>query len=207
MFDNQTKKFCSAVVDALPNDISEDVMQGWIGNPKGLQKFLHGLCPPADAESPLDTTIHIDRSVKPIYPDWVKKVMCPELECAGPTDYDLTKDVELWLHDGQKNGRLMKGQAIYDYLLKTTNTLASYLNLQDGLAIQQKGIVVFRKLFGGKAVFLWGSVVRDRDGGLVVPYLYAGGVKVVLDWRWLRSGWVGSNPAARLASSTRTLVS
>ena len=45
MFDSQTKKFCSVVVDALPKNISEDVMQGWIDNPKGLQKFLLGLCP------------------------------------------------------------------------------------------------------------------------------------------------------------------
>jgi len=47
MFDRQTKKFCSAVVDALP-ELSEDVMQGWIGNPAGLQKVLCDvLCPPA----------------------------------------------------------------------------------------------------------------------------------------------------------------
>ncbi len=46
MFDRQTRKFCSAVVDALP-ELSEDVMQGWIGNPKGLQEVLRdGLCPP-----------------------------------------------------------------------------------------------------------------------------------------------------------------
>ena len=39
MFDNQTKRFCSAVVDALPN-LSEEEMQYWIGDPKGLQKVL-----------------------------------------------------------------------------------------------------------------------------------------------------------------------
>ena len=43
MFDRQTKRFCSAVVDALPSEVPEDVMQGWIDNPKALQKFLRGL--------------------------------------------------------------------------------------------------------------------------------------------------------------------
>ncbi len=45
MFDKQTKKFCSAVVDALP-DVSEEVMQGWIGNPQSLKRTLKtALCP------------------------------------------------------------------------------------------------------------------------------------------------------------------
>lgn len=51
MFDKQTKEFCSAVVDALP-DISEDVMQGWIGNPRGLKKVLKDvLCPTEEVTS------------------------------------------------------------------------------------------------------------------------------------------------------------
>lgn len=42
---SQTHEFISAVVRNLPDDISPDVMQGWIGNPKALEKFLRGLCP------------------------------------------------------------------------------------------------------------------------------------------------------------------
>ena len=60
------------------------------------------------------------------------------------------------------------------------DNLANCLNLQDGLAIQQKGIAVFRKLFAGKAVFLWGSVVQHRNGYLVVPYLYEIGGRVLV---------------------------
>ncbi len=54
MFDRQTKKFASAVVDALP-EVDEDVMQGWIGNPKALQEVLKkALCPPNPTPSILE---------------------------------------------------------------------------------------------------------------------------------------------------------
>jgi len=44
----QDRKFVAMVVENLP-EVPEDVKQGWIENPKGLQKFLSGLCPPAEA--------------------------------------------------------------------------------------------------------------------------------------------------------------
>ncbi len=52
MFDNQTKKFCSAVVDALP-DIPENLMQAWIESPVRLQEVLKtAICPVAEAGQP-----------------------------------------------------------------------------------------------------------------------------------------------------------
>ncbi|MEK7539310.1 MAG: hypothetical protein AAB595_01560 [Patescibacteria group bacterium] len=142
----------------------------------------------------LDFLVRVDRSVKPTYPDWFKKLEHPELELAGPAEYDLTK-VDQWLHDDQKRGSVV-GNTIYKHLQKGDN-LATCLNLQDGLAIQQKGIAVFRKLFAGKAVFLWGSVVQDRNGHLLVPYLYDNGDKVGLVWFWLDGHWYSSLPALR----------
>ncbi|MDZ4284378.1 MAG: hypothetical protein U1A28_00960 [Patescibacteria group bacterium] len=85
---------------------------------------------------------------------------------------------------------------IYDHL-KEADALASCLNLQDGLAIQQKGIATFRKLFGGKVVFLWKSVVQNRVGYLFVPYLYERGDEVVVAWNWIGSGWASLDPALR----------
>lgn len=146
-------------------------------------------------EPVLDFTVRVDRSVKPTYPDWLKKLMHSKLECSGPTEYNLQTGVEQWLHDDQKNG-VVVGNTIYDSL-KKDNALASCLNLQDGLAIQQKGIAVFRKLFAGKAVFLWGSVVQFRDVDLFVPYLYESGGKVVVSWSWLDVYWYSSYPALR----------
>ncbi len=44
-YDQQTAKFISVVCQSIP-ELSGDVMQGWIENPKGLKKFLKGLCLP-----------------------------------------------------------------------------------------------------------------------------------------------------------------
>ena len=89
--DKQTAKLIGHIAENLP-EMDGDTMQGWIDNPMGLQKFLRGLClPEATApkeETPLDTIIHVDRSVRPLYPDWMKEVMHPELEDVGPSEYD-----------------------------------------------------------------------------------------------------------------------
>ncbi len=44
-YDLQTAKFIATVCQNVP-ELSGDVMQGWIENPKSLKKFLKGLCPP-----------------------------------------------------------------------------------------------------------------------------------------------------------------
>jgi hypothetical protein len=43
----QTAKFVARIAENLPSELDETTMQGWIDNPRGLQKFLHGLCPPS----------------------------------------------------------------------------------------------------------------------------------------------------------------
>ena len=175
-----------------------------LGGEDGALKFLRGelvvqpaVIPEPPPEPVLDFLVRVDRSVKPSYPDWMKKVMHPELELAGPAEYNLLQGVEEWLHDNQKRGSV-EGNTIYKHLQKG-DAFATCLNLQDGLAIQQKGIAVFRKLFAGKAVFLWGSVVQNRSGDLFVPFLYDGGDKVGLFWHWLDSYWHSSNPALRFS--------
>ena len=172
-----------------------------LGGEEGALKFLRGelvvqpaVIPEPQPEPVLDFIVRVDRSVKPSYPDWFKKLEHPELELAGPAEYDLNT-VSQWLHDDQKNGSV-QGNTIYKHLQKG-DALATCLNLQDGLAIQQKGIAVFRKLFAGKAVFLWGSVVQSRHGDLSVPYLFEDGGKVVVYWYWLDLYWGSFNPALR----------
>lgn len=136
--------------------------------------------------------IDIDRSIPPPYPPWKKRVLHKELECAGPDEYYLTS-VGLWVHDTQKTG-MLKGQVIFDYL-ESTSLLTSCLNLQDGLSIQEKGIVPFRELFGGKAVFLWASAVESENGQFSVPYLYEQWSKVTFSWRWFDDSWDRWRPA------------
>jgi hypothetical protein len=149
-------------------------------------------------ETAIDTIIHIDRAAAVPYPDWVKEVRHPAIERNAPAEYDLST-VQLWRHDGQKDGKSMRGQGIYDYL-KREGQLESCLGLADGIAIQQKGVAAFRKVFGNNYVFLWRSVVRGRYGGLYVPYVCVDGGAVVVSWHWLGSDWSSNVPAARFAS-------
>jgi hypothetical protein len=145
-------------------------------------------------QGPLGFDVYVNRSERPIYPLRTRQIMHPELERAGPSRYNLSS-VEQWLHYRQ-NG-LVKGQVIYNFLV-STNALNAHLNLQDGLAIQKKGIAVFRKFFNGKAVFLWKSVVK-RYRGLGVPFLVEKGGEVVILWRWLDHEWNSIRPALRFA--------
>ena len=65
-------------------------------------------------QTPVDSIIRPNRTVTQDFPDWVDKVLHPELQKTGPAEYDAAS-VEQWLHDGQKNGRWIKGEKIYDH--------------------------------------------------------------------------------------------
>jgi hypothetical protein len=188
------------VLKNLPRDIDPTVADGWATNGESLARALrNALCPPEFKEPEIDFTICVDRSVRPSYPDWVEMVMHPELEGTGPAEYNLQRDVELWLHPKQKKGTV-SGNDIHA-LLKESNTLADQLGLTDLVAIRDVGIVVFRELFKGKVVFGWKSVVQHRHGRLHVPYLYGRGDGVVLRWHWLGRVWRSSHPAVRFRNS------
>ena len=137
--------------------------------------------------APLDFTICVDRSFKPTYPEWVKGLMHPELELKGPDEYDLRADVERYLHDEQHQDPFTPSASkIYSYL-KDTELLTSCLNLQDGLAIQQKGVATFRELFGcWKKLYLYASVVMDVKDHLHVPFIFGDKI-IVIRWLYMES--------------------
>jgi hypothetical protein len=56
------------------------------------------------------------------------------------------------------------------------------------------------KEWKGKFVSFWGTIVRNRDGTLLVPYVYDRGDRAVVRWDWLGGDWDGRHPAARFAS-------
>jgi hypothetical protein len=146
-----------------------------------------------------DPIVVVDRSVIPVYPDWVKERLYPELEKTGPDTLDASK-LELWLHPKQVNG-VAEGNEIHDFL-KKNNLLSGCLGLADLLAIQKRGVVFFRKHFAGKVVFGWQSVVRNRYGDLNVPCLLDLEGGVIVYWRWLGYHWFSFIPALRLASQS-----
>ncbi len=117
--------------------------------------------------------VSVDRKVRPVYPDWKKRVMHPSLELSGPSKYDFYKIEVSFLHDEDTNGTV-KAFIIYEHI-KKMKILELCLNLQDGKIFQQRGVVVFEKLFGKRMVPLWKSILLDKFGcsdNAHIPYLY-----------------------------------
>ena len=184
-------KYIGVIEDAV-NRLNSKNAEEW--RAQLVNVFQKGLSPQVG----VDTIIRIDRSVRPVYPDWAKIMMHPDLEPAGPAEYDIM-EVKQWFHEDQKDGKCSEGNKIYAHL-KETDTLKTCLGLRDLEEIQKRGIVFFQKYFQGKAVFCWKAVVRSPGGNLYVPYLCERGGAVVMDWRWLGIDWDDNNPALRFAN-------
>ena len=148
--------------------------------------------------APVHGTVYVDRTICPTYPQWVDKVLYPELESTGPAEFDAGK-LELWLHNGQKTG-CVTGKTIHQYL-QDHDMLKNSLGLRDLEEIQKKGLTFFRKHFKGKYVFGWKAVVRYRIDYLSVPALCGDGGQVYLYWCWLDDVWRAPYPALLLASA------
>ncbi len=135
-----------------------------------------------------DFLIKVDRSKKPIYPDWVKRVLHPEFELYGPEEFNLQKDVSLCFHKDQKTGSVT-GDEVYNQL-KKDDFLKDCLNLADFQTIEKTEAKVFRSLYGGKRVFGWKSVCEGTDHDLSVPYLTWFDDHVYLSWISLKSDFI-----------------
>ena len=178
------------------NNLSADDREALFGDRKKLEPTAPA--EPVEKFAPLaDSIIRVDRSVRPTYPHWAKGVLHLELEGTGLVEYNIDA-VELWLHNKQEDGKLIKGQEIYDHL-EANNMLYECLGLSDLLAIQAKGVAFFRKHFAGKTVFGWKSAVRGCCDDVYVSCLHEYSDEVVLKWYLLDNFWPGNYPAARHA--------
>jgi hypothetical protein len=193
----QEREFLAQMLRGMP-DLDAETKQRCIENPSVFSEVLsQGL-----SAMPLDTIVRVARSVRPTYPDWVDKVMNPELEGSGPTKYDLAKQISLSFFDDLKVVGVTKGDIIYGYL-KEHDILKTCLSLRDGEEILKKNVTVFRKIFGRRGVFLWKSAVwQDGVGnGLYVPYLYEFKSEIVnevkLSWHWDGNIFDGRDPVIR----------
>ncbi|MEK7184656.1 MAG: hypothetical protein AAB683_00775 [Patescibacteria group bacterium] len=143
----------------------------------------------------LDFTVNVDRQVKPVYPEWMKSLIYPNLEHCGPSQYDLKNSVTTWRHEGQKDlENSVSGHEIHAYI-KDKNMLGSALNLQDGLAIQKMDPKVFRKCFPGQKTYLWASVLEHSLGDIFgLPFVTDGGKNLTIGWDWLGMVLVADAP-------------
>lgn len=192
----QAGKFCDKLIPRLrKSGIKSGPLQMVLAHRERSDEMLNAViavvCEHTDK---IGEIIRINRAARPVYPDWMEKLMHPELEATGPAEYNLG-DIDQWLHEKQKTG-VAGGNEIYEHL-ENNGTLESCLGLADLHAIQKLGIEVFRKHFAGKAVFGWRSVVLNRDGSLHVPCLIEDGDEVKLYWNRLVFDWCVVFPALR----------
>ncbi|MEK7208350.1 MAG: hypothetical protein AAB699_02250 [Patescibacteria group bacterium] len=168
---------------------------------RGEAKLVLKQKPVIAGKVPIDPIVRIDRSIRPVYPEWVQAgaTDAPEfiaLERMGPPEFDASR-LRKWWHPKQKRGMVM-GTVIHELLVKE-KILPSCLGLPEFLEIKAKGIDFLRQYFKGQTVFGWRSVVPDRHGGLRVPCLFGLGGEVLLLWNWLDDDWDASFPALRFA--------
>ena len=151
-----------------------------------------------------DRIILVNRSVKPNYPNWVRKIMYPKLENIGPTKYDILLEVERWFHKDHKDQAQIKIKDVFIYLRGGAGAnLKTYMGIRDLEEIQKKGSIFFRKYFQGKIIYGWKGVVLNNFGHQFVPYIYdTGGTEgtIILNWSWLGHDWRDRDPVVRLGS-------
>jgi hypothetical protein len=124
----------------------------------------------APQEEKIDSVLHVDRTVAPVHPEWMKAPLHPELELKGPAEYDLKTNMDISFLPGQGDDKFT-GLDAYEHL-KSNNLLDGCLGLADGYAIRERGAKAFSKFFeakDGAVVALWTAVFTDEDGKLCVP--------------------------------------
>lgn len=138
----------------------------------------------------VDTVVHVSCIARPEYPSWMGRVIHPELQNTGPSQYDLRTDVTPWRHDRQKDGKdLPSGEVVYDYLEKR-DEIDSCLGLVDRAEIKKMGAQVFCEIFGDEALlFFPRSMVEDRSEISHVPFLFVFNNEVRDGWYWLGGYW------------------
>jgi hypothetical protein len=151
-------------------------------------------------EEKIDSVLHVDRTVPPPHPEWMKTPAHPELELNGPAEYDL-KNMKLSFIAGQGDGKFT-GLDAYEHL-KANDQLGSCLGLADGLAIRERGIKAYVKFFEAKegaVVALWTAVFTDDDGKLCVPLAMPILGNVVITKGDLSIPWTKYRPLVQFAS-------
>ena len=134
----------------------------------------------------------VDFDAKPFIPNgWT---ILPDSEqlakrVCGQWKFDPTK-VELYLNEGQKNGKSIEGN---DLRKKLANQPVMNANLLDFYLAHPK---LIPESWKGQYVFFWGTIYRSADGNLCVRYLYWNGGRWYWDCYWLENDWDSNYPSA-----------
>ncbi len=120
-------------------------------------------------------------------------IMVEEHRKGGQWKYDPTQ-VEFFLANGQKNGKVIEGNKLRKELAKKSCFNANLLDywLANTHLIPEE--------CKGKATFFWGTVYRDSVGRLYVRCLIWFGSQWHWSCSWLVNDWLDPDPAALRAS-------
>lgn len=141
----------------------------------------------------------IDCDADPFNP-WVSDgFTIEEHQKGGQWKFD-PKQVEFFLANGQRGGKVIEGNKLRKELAKKPVFNA---NVLDYLLAHPELIPDEWKTDGNgntRYIFFWGTIYRRRDGYLYVRYLYWNDGRWNWSNRWLGRGWRGNGPAAVRAS-------
>jgi hypothetical protein len=190
-YDHHTAKFLAVIGENMP-EIQSDSMQGWIENPKALQKVLgEAFCPATKHHADVAQIEHvIDGDAEPFVPNGWK---VEEHKKDGRRKWDAAQ-VELYLSDPQKEGKTIVGDKLRAELSRKPVLNA---NVLDYLV---KHPLLIPEEWEDKFVFFWGTIYRRSGGRLGVRCLYSD----FNGWQWgssrLAAEWRDHHPAALRAS-------
>lgn len=198
-YHSQTAKLIATVCQAMP-EMSGEVMQEWIENPKALRHFLKGLCPPKVAGG---SSISIDRSVpfdpkKFLNKGWIIDEQDERSLALAKVDLLQVRLVSM-IKNGEES---IQGEEKLKRLKATGN-----IRLDAG---------VFQALWENQElipaeweektkeyttyVFFDGTIIRDPYGRRYVLCLYFGDGRWDWNYFWLGHHWCANYPSAVLAS-------
>lgn len=180
----QTAKLIAMMAQCMP-DLDGDTMQEWIENPNGLKKVLReALCPPIKVGRMKSKHI-IDCNAPPSVSDgWTIE----EHRQGGQLEWNPEK-IQLYLSEIQKTG-CISGTELRKEL--TSKPVLNACVLDYLLANPH----LIPKEWKRNIIFFWGTVYRNRRGGLYVRYLYWNGGKWGCSGSLLGGGWDSGDPAA-----------
>ncbi len=198
-YDRQTGKFLAKVAENMP-EMSDQIMQGWIENPKALQRFLEGLCPPDEVTANI---ILIDRTqpfdlVKFLGKEWT--IEEEDEHALALTQVDISRiQLKNMLKKGENR---IKGEEKLKRLKE-----ADYIRLDTKVfqVLWEKQTLIpesWKKKTNGNTTFIFfdGTVLRNPLGNRYVLFLCWNGGEWYWSYYWLELDWPVFDPSAVLAS-------
>jgi len=154
-----------------------------LGGMDGVQRFLRG---ELTVSEPICSWREIDCDADPYIPDGWK---VESHKKHGQFEWD-PKKIQLYLSEGQKNGKYIEGNELRKELeaqsVFNANVLDYLLAHPDLIPEDWKG----------KYIFFWGTIYRGSAGVLCVRCLLFYGLRWLWDFGWLGIGFGSDDPAA-----------